>query len=280
MSRSSAGRVERGPSSPSAPPSAQRHGPVALPLTKLRHPRDPHRQSIDAERVAALAADIGAVGLLQPIGVVGPAPDGFYEIAFGDRRTYAHELLGRAGIDAYVWPLGTNPLDIRASENTHHEPLAPLEEGAIAARYVAQGLPLAHVAHKLGHTQAWVAGRLALLDYPEDVRAAIASGVVPLTVAAVLVQIEHEAYRHELLAEAIRTGANAKTAAVWLAHWQADGARLAANHNTIEHIAASRDTFRLMVDCEGCHESVDLTTTRSYRFCTGCAATIFAPDPA
>jgi ParB/RepB/Spo0J family partition protein len=273
-SKSGAAEVGHGSSPRDGTRSEHRSGPVRLPLTQLYHPRDPHRSSIDAERISALAADIAAHGLLQPIGVIGPDSDHYYEIAFGDRRVYAHELLRYTSIDAYVWPRGTDPLDIRSSENTMHEPLPPLDEAAIAARFRDQGLPLAHIAHKMGHTQTWVGGRLLLLDYPADLRAAIDADGLPLAVAAVLAQIANDAYRQSLIAEAIRTGANSHTAAVWLAHWRVDGARLEANHATIEAITQNRDQYRLMVECEGCHASVELKDTHSLRFCAGCISEV------
>jgi len=247
-----------------------RHGPVALSLTSLRHPHDPHRQRIDAERVVVLAHDIAANGLLQPIGVRGPFPDGTYEVGYGDRRTYAMEYLKRATVDAYVWPAAFDILEIRASENLMHEPLDPVEEAKIAERYKAQGMPDAVIAAKMGHTVTWVRERVAILAYPDDVRQEIAAGRLSLAVAAILVQIPHEGVRSEFLGEAIRTGATSRTADVWLAHWLADGARMARNHVAIETIIREAESYVIHIACEGCERSVSITETRTLRFCARC----------
>jgi ParB/RepB/Spo0J family partition protein len=276
MSRLKESRDAHGPSRPSPDPSIPRRGPARLLLTKLRHPTDPHRQKLDAERVAALASDIAANGLLNPILVRGPMLDGAYEIIAGDRRTYAHELLGRLDIEAFIYPADTDPLDIRAAENSQTESLSPMEQARVCARYQAKGLPLAHIALKLGHNAAWVRDRLALLTYPDDVAAAIDAGTIPLTVAAALVEIDHDGVRGEYLAEAIRSGANSKTVDVWLAHWRQDGARMAANHDTIRNITENRDKYILKVRCQGCHEEVPLMDTQTFRFCRACVETIFA----
>lgn len=265
-------------SSSPLPPRATttRRGPEALPLFRLRHPFDPHRQRIDAERVIALAQDIAVNGLLQPIGVRGPAADGSYEICYGDRRVYAHEHLKRESIDGYIYPLDTDPLDIRASENLFHESLDPMEEARIARRFLDGGMALVHVAAKMGHATAWVEARVALLGYPADLQVAIATGALPLAVAAGLAGITHAGVRENYITEALRTGASARTVSVWLAHWQADGARMAANHETVERIIAEREHYTIHVQCEGCQKSVDLMQTRSLRFCMDCVNEIKA----
>jgi len=242
------------------------------PLTRLRHPNDPHREKIDPERVAQLAADIAAVGLINPIQIRGPMADGTAEVIAGDRRVYAHELLGWDSLACFVYPATTDPLTIRASENLHHEALSPVEEARIAARYHALGMPLAHVAAKMGHGEQWVRERMAILDYPPDVLAAIADGSLTLSVAAQLREVDHEGYRTSLIGEAVRTGASARTAAVWIAHWRADGARLAANHEAIEVIARERENFRVVIACDACGRDAPIETTRSMRFDPECFA--------
>lgn len=260
--------------------STPTNGPVRLPLNRLRHPNDPHRQKIDAERVGALADDIARNGLLQAIGVRGPMPDDTYEVIFGDRRTYAHELLKRSHIDARVWPADTDPLTIRASENVFHEPLSPVEEGKIAARYREQGMELSNIARVMGHAVPWVEGRLALIEYPAELQHAVEHEQITLGVAAMLARIDHPGVRQHYLTEAIRTGANTRSVAVWLAHWNADGSRMAANHEAIEYIVANRDQYVLKVACEGCQQEVPLLNTRTFRFCQSCIATIFSQQGA
>lgn len=263
--------------STSRPPThapVTRRGPLNVSLASLRHPADPHRGLIDPERIVALAADIAINGLLQPIAIRGPAADLTYEIVYGDRRCYAHEHLKRSEIAAYIYPLDTDPLDIRASENLFNEPLDPIEEGRIAARYIAQGLPLAMVAAKMGHSHHWITERLRVLDYPPEIQDSIKSRSIPLSVAAVLIRIDHAGLRQTYLDEAARAGATARQAEVWVAHYIADGARMIANHQSIETIIREREDYRMHVTCEGCSESVDITQTQTLRFCAGCLAEV------
>lgn len=258
------------------PPPATRRGPVPLSLTQLRHPADPHRQNISAERVVALAQDIAVNGQLQAIAVRGPALDATYEIVYGDRRAYALEHLRRATIDAYVYAEGTDVLAIRAAENLFHEPLDPVEEARIVARFVGQGDALPVIASRMGHTVHWCAERAAILEYPADVQAAIAARALPLSVAAVLLGIDHAPLRTTFIDEAVRTGASAAQARAWVAHYAVDGARMIANNTAIEVIVREAEQYKIHVECEGCHGSVDITATRTLRFCTPCLTEIAA----
>jgi ParB family chromosome partitioning protein len=259
-----------------APTTSSRRGPLSLPINSLAPPTDPHRQAIDAERVVALAQDIAANGLINPIQVRGPLPDGLYEIIAGHRRTLALRYLRHQTIDAFVYAVDVDVLDLRASENLLQESLDVIEQAQIAARYREQGMPLAGIAAKMAHSQPWVRSRLDLLDYPAEVRDAIARGDIPMSVAGALVEIEHEGVRRTYLDEAVRTGATRKTVDVWLAHWRADGARLAANHTGVEAIIHERETYRISVVCEGCQQAVDITATRSLRFCARCMEEVAA----
>lgn len=259
-----------------APTTSSRRGPQALPLSSLAAPSDPHRQAIDAARVVALAQDIAANGLLNPVQVRGPLPDDTYEIIAGHRRVLAHRYLRRATIDAVIYPPETHVLDLRASENLLVEALEVMEEAQIAARYQLGGMPVAGIAAKMGHSVPWVRARLELLTYPVEVRDAIARGAIPLAVAAALVEIDHEGVRRSYLDEAERTGASKRVVDTWLAHWRADGARMAANHTGVEAIIHERESYRIQVGCEGCQATVDITATRSLRFCAGCIAEIAA----
>lgn len=269
-SPSRAEKAEPSPSPPLPPSGAIPRERVVWPLSRLRHPNDPHRDRIDAARVVALAQDIAVNGLLNPILIRGPLEDGTAEVIAGDRRTYAYEHLKREAIEAFLYPSTTAVLDIRAAENLFHEPLDPVAEGRIAARYLEKGDPLPVIAARMGHSVTWVEDRLAIIGYPADVREAIARGDIGVGVAAVLVGIEHEGVRGELLAEAIRTGATRRQADVWLAHWRSDGARMAANHVAVEQIVREAEAYRVVVQCEGCARDTEITKTTTLRFCFAC----------
>jgi hypothetical protein len=184
----------------------------------------------------------------------------------------AHRLLGRATVPAKIYPAGADALLISASENLNREQLSPMEEAGVVEKFTARGESVAGIARLFRRSPAWVSSRLALLDLPEDVQGALHRGELSLGVAAILGQIEHADYRVDLIAEAQRIGANARTASLWLAHYQSDPARYAQNRATVEEIRSNREKFVLHVECEGCRTDTPYGASTSLRLCAKCYA--------
>lgn len=242
----------------------------------LREPDDPSRIDIDPVALGNLADDLSAHGLLQPLGVRGPMPDGSYQIGYGHRRYLATGLLGWTNIDCKVFPPETDLHQIRASENHQREQLTPIEEAREIEAFVERGEPEAAVARRYRKSLAWVASRRALLHYPDDVQTPIHRGQLSLAVASALAQITDAPLRVSYVEEAVRTGIKGPTAELWLQHWKVDGHRLAANFATVEEIASRRSAFIYYVPCDLCTEPVDFATTRAMRTCPSCTAALDA----
>lgn len=241
-----------------------------VPLSLIRPPADPLRVDIDPERTAALADDIAAQGLLQPIGVRGPDDAGLYEVVWGHRRFLAHELLHRTEIEAKVFPPIMDPLQAMAMENLGQEPMTAIEEALLCQRYIERGQSVAAVARLLRHSATWVDQRLALLGYPKDIQVAVQQKAISLVVADQLAQIDHEEYRLSLIGEAVRSGATAAVVRVWAAHYAADRDRIVSNHLKVAEIAAQRESFVLYVRCEVGDHDVPSVESRALRACLPC----------
>lgn len=249
---------------------------LVLPLLAIREPAIPARLFIDQDALGALADDIAANGLLQPIGVAGPDAAGLYEIGFGHRRFLAHRLLQRTTIDVRRWPTGTPLEDIRSAENYQREPLTPIEEARDVQRRLEIGQSRAHIARLLRRSPAWISSRERLLELPDDLQEAVHRGELPIAVALELAAIDHAPYRRSLIAEALTNGASVATARVWAAHYERDKARIVSNELAAQEIAEARAAFVPYYACDGCRAEVPFTQTRAWRFCTGCGAAIGA----
>jgi len=247
-----------------------------LPHDSIREPVDPSRLDIDRGKIQDLADDIARNGLLQPIGVRGPMPDGGYDIGYGHRRWLAVGALGWPLIDAKVFPPGVDLRQIRASENHQREPLTPIEEARELAGFIRDGEPLAVAVRRYRKGPAWGQQRLALLDYPADIQEAVHAGQLKLGVAAALAQIDHDGVRADYLREAQRTGCTQPVAELWLQHWKTEGARMAANAVAVEEIALRRSAFVYYVPCDLCGDATDFARTRAIRTCPECTAALDA----
>lgn len=242
----------------------------------IREPVDPSRLEIDPESLGNLADDMATNGLLQPLGVRGPMPDGFYELGYGHRRYCAARLLGWTNLDCKVFPPEADLHQIRASENHQREPLTPIEEAREIESFIARGEPEAAVARRYRRSLAWIAERRALLHYPDDIQTPIHRGQLSLKVASALAQVTDAPLRASYVDEAIRTGIKGPTAELWLQHWKVDGHRMAANFATVEEIAQRRSAFVYYVPCDLCSEPADFSTTRAMRTCASCTTALDA----
>lgn len=242
-----------------------------LPLDSIDPPARAHREAMDPQELGALADSMSASGLHQPIGVRGPDENGRFEIVWGHRRWAAAQMLRWPTIEAKVYPRDYDPLVARTEENGLREQLNPREEARIVEEFQAAGHSLHGTARLMRKSADWVAGRLEILSWPADLQDSLAAGHLTLGVARELAHIEHQGYRQELAREAARTGATAKTAALWRAHYEADRERITANRMSVEMILERRESFYLECDCQSCRRRVDTRATVLLRICNDCS---------
>lgn len=247
------------------PPSVE-----LLLMALIREPSHRLRESIDPERLGALADSLAAEGLYQPIGVRRLADSDGFQIVWGHRRFLAAQLLKWPVIEAKVFPADFDPLLAAITENNNREDLTPMDDARALKRFVDRGEPLAAIARLMRRSSVWVSTRLELLELPADLQDAIQDRALPLTVARALAQVDNDLYRAALVEEAKRTGATARTVDVWAAHYLADRARIVANQFTVAEIAERRDAWRIMIDCELCGEAKEYPATRTLRACLAC----------
>jgi ParB/RepB/Spo0J family partition protein len=245
-----------------------------IPLTEILEPTHRLRENIDGERLGALADSLAAEGLHQPIGVRERNGGLEFEIVWGHRRFLAAQLLRWRAIEAKVFPSDFDPLLAAVTENNNREDLTPMDEARALAKFRDRGEPLAAIARLWRRSCAWCSMRLELLALPQDLQDAVHDRTLPLAVARALQVIDHDAYRASLIAEAMRTGANARTVEIWGAHYLADRERIVSNHLRIEEIIAGRDNWKIMVACELCQELKEYPATRTLRACTECMAAL------
>ena len=233
-------------------------------------PEDPHREGMDDESLGQLADSLAHEGLHQPIGLLRSSASERFTIIYGHRRWAAASLCRWGEIPARIYPEGTDVLVARASENNNREQLTPLEEARVIRRFVRRGESLAATARLLRRSATWITSRLALLDQPEELQAAVHAGQLSLAVAAALADVDHVDYRQELIREAIQTGATGPTVAVWVQHYLANRDRIVANHMVVRQILEERHAWRITVQCDYCAGEQGYDETRAWRLCISC----------
>jgi ParB family transcriptional regulator, chromosome partitioning protein len=132
---------------------------------------NPHqpRRSFDEEALTALAASLGARGVLQPV-LVRPLAGGRYELIAGERRWRAARLAGLEEIPALVRHHDdAASLELAVIENMAREDLNPIEEARACAALVDElGLTREEIGRRVGRSRVAVSNLIRLLDLPDE----------------------------------------------------------------------------------------------------------------
>ena len=157
---------------PGAPEAGEASaGLMEVPVNAVApNPKQP-RTRFDDETIAALAASIREVGILQPL-VVRRAGDGRYELIAGERRLRAAKAAGLASVPIVLRDSEDSELLREALiENIHREDLNPIEQAeAFKALLGELGLKQEELADRVGVSRSHIANTIRLLALPLEVQ--------------------------------------------------------------------------------------------------------------
>ncbi len=161
---------------PGAPEAGEAStGLMEVPVNAVApNPKQP-RTRFDDDTIAALAASIREVGILQPL-VVRRAGDGRYELIAGERRLRAAKAAGLASVPIVLRDSEDADLLREALiENIHREDLNPIEQAeAFRALLEELGLKQEELADRVGVSRSHIANTIRLLALPLDVQQLLA----------------------------------------------------------------------------------------------------------
>jgi ParB family transcriptional regulator, chromosome partitioning protein len=161
---------------PGAPEAGEAStGLMEVPVNAVApNPKQP-RTRFDDDTIAALAASIREVGILQPL-VVRRAGDGRYELIAGERRLRAAKAAGLASVPIVLRDSEDADLLREALiENIHREDLNPIEQAeAFRALLEELGLKQEALADRVGVSRSHIANTIRLLALPLDVQQLLA----------------------------------------------------------------------------------------------------------
>ncbi len=173
---------------------------ATIPLAQLREsPFNPRTQYLDAD-MEELQASITAHGIVQPI-VVRPIDTNLYEIVAGHRRTRAAKAAKLKDVPATIREMSdTEARQVQLIENAQRVGLGPLDEAEAYGALLETGLSLRDLAKTLSRKPSEIASRLTLLHLPRTVKAALASGLLPVEHAELIGRIPDESLQGQALA--------------------------------------------------------------------------------
>ncbi len=142
-----------------------------LPIERIRP--NPFQARQRFTNLEELSAAIQAQGFITRLRVrPDPVEDGYFQLAFGERRLRAARLAGLTEIPCEVAEHTDDELfEIGLAENIQRRDLEPLEEARAFHIFIEErGYSIRRLAERIGKDKSYVQDRLALLRAPEDVQ--------------------------------------------------------------------------------------------------------------
>lgn len=242
----------------------------SIPLSQIHPPRLQPRLEEDDKGIAELAASIKKHGLIAPLAVT-PTNDG-YQLLAGSRRLRALKLIGADITDCRVFTTDSALADeITIIENLIRRNLSTVEEAYAFAVYLQRtGDSHEKLAAKLGMERTYVTRRLLLLDLDDTTLAALEEGIINLTQALILRQLERPEIREKLIEHAQKYGANARIMQQWVDGWKKEqAAARAADQRELQpgEYQPAREVF---MACDRCGSPTSYDVLRSIYVCPPC----------
>ena len=242
-----------------------------IQIAEIEIPENLQRTRVNEKAIASLADSIERIGLINPV-VVRTIAGGF-ELVAGYRRYLAHLRLKREWIRANVTLLAEDAADqITLDENLERDDVSVVDEALWIGRLKEkENLSDAELARKLGKSAGWIAGRLAVLEWPEAVLSGLAEGDFSLAVARELAKCEDE---EEIARLAVLIRENGATAAV-VRYWvsMSNNARKFASESEeseSEEVAEPVEYHAPQLFCDLCEQPTNYMESRLIRVCPRC----------
>ena len=181
---------------PVVPVAASTAQVLELPINDIeRSPYQPRRDFTE-EKLKELAESLKNNGLVQPP-TVRKLASGKYELIAGERRLRAAQFAGWRKIRVTLVEADDETAAVMtATENIQRDDLNPIEEAASYKMLQDKfNLTQQEVADKVGKGRATVANATRLLELPDEVRELVASGLLSVGHAKVLLSVDDEKER-------------------------------------------------------------------------------------
>ena len=176
-----------------------------LDVSKIRQSSFAVIREVTNDEISNLARSIKERGLLQPIivriGKSEQSEDSFFEIVAGNRRYLACKSIGMRKVLCHVVELDDKgAFEISLIENMERKTLQPLEEAKAFRTYIQDygWGGISELASRIGKSASYVARRIRLLDFPEEILRNISNHQLDPSTAEELVSIHDPEKRTQL----------------------------------------------------------------------------------
>jgi ParB family chromosome partitioning protein len=175
-----------------------------IPVTAIRANRHQPRTNFDEETLAALAASVREVGILQPV-LVREMEEGAFELIAGERRWRAARRAGLPTIPAIVRVVTeSGSVEHALIENLHRQDLNPLEEAGAYQQLIEDfGLTHEDLSKRVGKSRASITNALRLFQLPPAVQKLVKEGQLSAGHARALLGTPDRTFQEALARRAV-----------------------------------------------------------------------------
>lgn len=191
---------------------------IALDL--IDDPARPVRSDLTPQSVEDLIVSIRQVGIIEPL-VVKPK-DNRFEVIAGHRRLVAASAANLVEVPCYVVHASDEQGELlKLHENLYRADVRPSDE-AEHFRYLIEHYKISpvKVAQLIGKSPSYVTDRLAIFNYPEQLRNALDRKQIKFSVAREFARMEDKDKMLEYLFYSIRNGITQELAKKWVQDWR------------------------------------------------------------
>jgi ParB/RepB/Spo0J family partition protein len=253
---------------------AEDYPTLKIPLTMIHIEEQRLRYDLDDDAVIAMANSIAKQGLLQTPGV-SPRDDGEYTLIWGGRRLAAHTRLGRTHMLCRIRPTPPDQIkNLALVENLHRKQMTLAEEcAAVAYLHLELETPIDEISEQLSHSRDWILKRLAVPQFPEEIREPLLEGSISIGTAETIAALPDEGVRRYVLSQVYQSKMSlSETKALVKAIEQTPGQPNAVDAG-LAAMQSPAPNVTVTVDCQVCGAGRTPSDLISLRVCAdGCAA--------
>jgi len=186
-------------------------GIIQIPITQIQpNPQQP-RSTIDEDALSELSASIREHGIIQPL-IVSKDDDETYTLIAGERRWRAAQMAGLTMVPVIERSVSEQgQLELALIENLQRADLTPLEM-AEAYHTLSENFSLTHeqIAERVGKSRTSVTNTLRLLNLPDQVKNALAKGLISEGHARALLSLTTPNAQRAALSTILNLGLNVR----------------------------------------------------------------------
>lgn len=251
-----------------------------IALDVIDEPRAQMRHLDPAAEFEELCRSLREGGVLQPLLVEDRGER--YRVVTGHRRLRAAREVGLFVVPCLVVQADAEWIEwATLTENRVRQPVNVLDEALWVTRRVeGYGGSQVDVARVLGVSESWVSQRVAVCNWPAEIRKELAEGHVGFAVGRELAGILDPVRRRQALRQAVVSGVTVRQAADWRrrSNLEASGGSVSQAAETVP--AGSQLGAEYRSRCRACGVLLAESDQRFVLVCDGCEQILLSPEDA